>query len=105
MTQRLGTLLAVLFVFCSSTTAKAQSESTHTPPQAQEAAQQQSVQPQAAPSQTQTPPKLTLDDAIRNALAQHPVLRQAPPAIVAAEARTKHEKSANIPHTTTSVIA
>src|SRR5258708_25032433 len=100
MTQRLGTLLAVLFVFCSSTTAKAQSESTHTPLQAQEAAQQQSVQPQAAPSQTQTPPKLTLDDAIRNALAQHPVLRQARQAIVAAEARNKPAQSGYFPQIT-----
>src|SRR6266849_8327980 len=110
MTQRLGMLLAVLFVLCSSTTAKAQSESTHTPLQAQEGAQQQSVQPQAAPSQIQTPPKLTLpkltlDDAIRTAKAQHPLLRQARQAIVAAEARTKQANSAYFPQITASGIA
>src|SRR5260370_7829025 len=93
MTQRLGTLLAVLFVFCSSTTAKAQSESTHTPLQTPEAAQMQSVQPQAPPSQTTAPQKLTLDDAIRNALAQHPVFRQAPPATPTVITPTKQAKS------------
>jgi outer membrane protein len=105
MTQRLGTLLTVLFVFCSSTTAKAQSESAGMPSQPREAAQQQSVQPQAAPSQTLAPPKLTLDGAIRTALAQNPILRQARQAIVAAEARTKQAKSAYFPQITASGIA
>ncbi|HLG18140.1 MAG TPA: TolC family protein [Blastocatellia bacterium] len=51
------------------------------------------------------PPKLTLDDAIRVALAQHPALRQAREAIVAAEARTKQAKSAYFPQITASGIA
>jgi outer membrane protein len=104
MTQKLGTLLAVLLVFYSSTAAKAQSESTRTLPQTQEAARQQSAQPQAAPAQTLAPPKLTLDDAVRNALAQHPVLRGARQAIVAAEARTKQAKSGHFPQITASGI-
>jgi outer membrane protein len=85
---------AACFSFYASQAARAQTEQPGL-----------STQPQASSSQTSAPPKLTLDDAIRNALAQHPVLREARQAIVAAEARTKQAKSAYFPQINASGIA
>ncbi len=79
-TQGIG-LVVTLFVLSSSLAARAQ-----TPPAA-------------------SPPALTLDEAIRTALQQHPSLRRAREAVLAAKARTEQAKSAYYPQLSASGFA
>jgi len=65
----------------------------------------ESARPGTAPSQEAQPPRLTLDEAIRKALTEHPVLRQAREAIRGAEARTKQARSGYYPQLSFSGIA
>lgn len=117
MAKKPRIFLAFFFiVFGSSLSARAQSETTNSPTKIEQASQQQDASqsgaikpalPQPAQQTTPTPPgmKLTLEDALGAALTQHPSLRQARQAIVAAEARTKQAKSAYFPQLSTSGIA
>lgn len=65
------------------------------------------TEPVGMPSTPPTAPlsKLTLDDALRTALARHPSLRRAQEQILAAEARTKQARSGYFPQVTTSGFA
>ncbi|MBI4468164.1 MAG: TolC family protein [Acidobacteria bacterium] len=104
MTQRPVLLLALLFASGSSATTMARSGSPAPLSQTQETPPGQSVQ---TPPAQETPgaPRLTLEDAIQSALAQHPILRQARQSIAAAEARTKQAKSAYYPQVSVSGFA
>lgn len=65
------------------------------------------TEPVGMPSTPPTAPlsKLTLDDALRTALARHPSLRRAQEQILAAEARTKQARSGYFPQVSTSGFA
>lgn len=91
MVKILITFLVIAFFFvCSNQGVSAQTELASLP---------------SSTTQTAPPSKLTLDEAIRTALARHPSLRRAQEEILAAEARTKQARSGYFPQISTSGFA
>lgn len=87
-------MFAAGLVFCSCLYARAEGQATPAAPQ-----------PDSPDAQQPPAPKLSLDEAIRTARREHPGLRQAQEAIVAAQARSGQARSGYFPQVTTSGFA